>query len=63
MAKLPATRKAPVRRFNPQAFLASTGVARKLADYRKGDLVFAQGDPCKHVFYLQKGGVKLSVLS
>lgn len=63
VAKLPRIRKATGAKFNPQAFLASSGVARKLTDYRKGDLVFAQGDPCRHVFYIQKGGVKLSVLS
>ncbi|HEX6324331.1 MAG TPA: Crp/Fnr family transcriptional regulator [Vicinamibacterales bacterium] len=51
------------RRFNPEAFLASAGVARTLTEYEKGDPVFSQGDPCKHVFYIQKGGVKLSVVS
>jgi CRP/FNR family transcriptional regulator, cyclic AMP receptor protein len=51
------------RKFDPQTFLASTGVARTITDYEKGDPVFSQGDPCKHVFYIQKGGVKLSVVS
>ena len=26
-------------------------------------MIFTQGDPCDHVLYIQKGGVKLSVLS
>jgi CRP-like cAMP-binding protein len=49
--------------FNPEAFLASAGVARTVSQYERGDPVFSQGEACKHVFYIQKGGVKLSVLS
>jgi CRP-like cAMP-binding protein len=49
--------------FNVQAFLDSAGVARKIVEYRRGDVIFTQGDPCEHVLYIQKGAVKLSVLS
>ena len=49
--------------FNAQAFLDSAGIARKIVEYRRADVVFSQGDPCEHVLYIQKGGVKLSVLS
>ena len=49
--------------FNAQAFLDSTGVARKTVEYRRGEVIFTQGDPCEHVLYIQKGNVKLSVLS
>ena len=49
--------------FNVQAFLDSTGIARKIVEYRRGEAIFTQGDPCEHVLYIQKGGVKLSVLS
>ncbi len=31
-------------------------------EYRRAEVTFSQGDPCEHVLYLQKGGVKLSVL-
>jgi CRP-like cAMP-binding protein len=31
--------------------------------YRRGETVFTQGDACEHVWYIQSGGVKLSVLS
>ena len=51
------------RTFDVQAFLGSAGVSRKIVEYRRGDIIFAQGDPCDHVLYIQKGGVKLSVLS
>src|ERR1700676_2055284 len=33
------------------------------AEYVRGDAIFAQGDACDDVFYIQKGGVKLSVVS
>jgi CRP/FNR family transcriptional regulator, cyclic AMP receptor protein len=49
--------------FNAQAFLDSAGIARKIVDYARGDVVFSQGDICENVLYIQKGGVKLSVLS
>ena len=49
--------------FNAQAFLDSTGVPKTVAEYGRGETVFTQGDACEHVFYIQGGGVKLSVLS
>jgi len=49
--------------FNAEAFLDSSGVARNVVEYRRGETIFSQGDPGEHVLYLQKGGVKLSVLS
>jgi CRP-like cAMP-binding protein len=52
-----------VASFNAQAFLDSAGVARNVVEYRRGEAIFSQGDPGEHVLYLQKGGVKLSVLS
>ena len=49
--------------FNAQAFLDSAGVARTIVEYQPADVIFRQGDPCKSVLYIQRGGVKLSVLS
>ncbi len=49
--------------FNAQAFLESAGVSKKIVDYRRGEVIFTQGDPCEHVLYVQKGNVKLSVVS
>jgi CRP/FNR family transcriptional regulator, cyclic AMP receptor protein len=49
--------------FNAQVFLESAGIAKKILDFRRGETIFTQGDPCTHVFYIQKGNVKLSVLS
>ena len=52
-----------VAAFNAQAFLDSPGIAKHIVEYRRGESIFAQGDPCDNVLYIQKGGVKLSVLS
>jgi len=49
--------------FDAQAFLDSSGIARRIAAYRRGQLVFGQGDRCDHVFYIQTGTIKLSVVS
>ena len=53
----------PAGLFNAQTFLDSAGISRKIVEYRRGEVIFTQGDPCDHVLYIQKGGVKLSVLS
>jgi CRP/FNR family transcriptional regulator, cyclic AMP receptor protein len=49
--------------FDVQAFLDSAGLARKVAEFRKKETIFAQGDPAKNVLYIQKGGVRLSVVN
>jgi CRP-like cAMP-binding protein len=49
--------------FDAQAFLDSAGLAKPATRYRRDEIVFAQGDTCDGVFYIQSGGVKLSVLS
>jgi CRP-like cAMP-binding protein len=49
--------------FDVQVFLDSTGVARKVVEFRKNTTVFAQGDAATHVVYIQHGGVKLSVVN
>jgi CRP/FNR family transcriptional regulator, cyclic AMP receptor protein len=51
------------RNFDAQKFLDSSGIARKIVDYGRADTVFSQGEACDSVLYIQKGGVKLSVLS
>ena len=51
------------RGFDAEAYLESTGPARKVVKYRRGGIVFAQGDPADDVRYLQSGVVKVSVVS
>ena len=49
--------------FNAQAFLDSAGVARKVVEYRKSQQIYSQGDPTNNVFYIRKGGIKVSVVN
>ena len=51
------------RPFDAEAYLQSTGPARKVVKHRRGEEIFAQGDPATDVRYLQKGVIKISVLS
>jgi CRP-like cAMP-binding protein len=56
-----ARRKKPV--FRPSAFLARTGLGRTILDLKKGQTVFSQGDVANAVFYVQKGKIRLTVIS
>jgi len=49
--------------FNAQDFLDSAGVSRKVAEFKKKETVFSQGDFGTDVLYIQKGGVRLSVVN
>jgi len=49
--------------FDVHAFLDSAGVARKVREFQKAEVLFSQGDDAKSVMYLQEGGVKLSVVN
>jgi CRP/FNR family cyclic AMP-dependent transcriptional regulator len=51
------------REFDPDTFLATIGDGRKLLSVPKKEMIFAQGDAADAVFYLQKGKVKLTVVS
>lgn len=61
--KPPAVDLKTVAAFDVQAFLDSAGVARIIVRYARDEVIFTQGDASEHVFYIQSGGVKLSVLS
>ena len=49
--------------FDPQVFLDTAGVARKVNEYRRGESIYSQGDTAETVMYIQKGGVKFSVVN
>ncbi|MGA7853588.1 MAG: Crp/Fnr family transcriptional regulator [Candidatus Acidiferrales bacterium] len=65
VARKPATRRksSAEAAFNAQSFLDSAGVSRKVAEFKKKETVFSQGDPGTDVLYIQKGGVRLSVVN
>ena len=49
--------------FDFEAFLDSGGVAKQVVEYRRGEVIYTQGEPCDRVYYIQTGGAKLRVLS
>jgi CRP/FNR family transcriptional regulator, cyclic AMP receptor protein len=57
----PQTKRKPI--FDVQAFLEKIGEGRSILYFAKNQLIFAQGKSGDAVFYIQKGRVKLSVVS
>ncbi len=49
--------------FDPKDLLARVNEGRSVASYRRKQVVFSQGDPADCVFYVQKGRLKLTVVS
>jgi len=49
--------------FDPREFLAIVGEGKTILEFRKDHVVFAQGDVADAVFYIQKGRVKVVVIS
>jgi CRP/FNR family transcriptional regulator, cyclic AMP receptor protein len=50
-------------KFDPKVFLATVDSGRTKSTYRKGQGIFAQGDPADAVFFIEKGKVKVTVVS
>ena len=51
------------QQFDPQFFLASAGAGRSVVQYEREQPIFRQGDAADAVFYIQKGKVRISVVS
>lgn len=49
--------------FDPKDFLAKVGTGKTILEFRKNEHVFEQGDVAETVFYIQKGKLKLTVVS
>jgi CRP/FNR family cyclic AMP-dependent transcriptional regulator len=52
-----------VSQFNPNKFLSTIDGGRKIEAFPKKQTIFVQGDPSDAVFYIQKGKVRLTVVS
>ena len=50
-------------KFDPKTFLSTIDGGRKVATFAEKKMIFAQGDSSDAVFYIQKGKVKLTVVS
>jgi CRP/FNR family cyclic AMP-dependent transcriptional regulator len=51
------------RDFDPKKFLATIGEGRKVVVFPKKQTIFTQGDAADAIFYIQKGKVRLTVVS
>ncbi len=49
--------------FNAQDFLDTAGIERKVSEYSRNESIYSQGDAAETVMYVQKGGVKMSVVN
>jgi CRP/FNR family transcriptional regulator, cyclic AMP receptor protein len=58
-----AVAKKSKAKFDPEAFLAKADGGVMISKYRKGQVVFAQGEPADSVFYIREGRVKIAVVS
>ena len=56
-------KRSEIASFDPEEFLAHTGVGRSLKKLRTKQYIFRQGDPCDALFYIQSGRAKVTVLS
>ena len=50
-------------KFNPKTFLSTVNGGRKIIAFPKKQAIFVQGDSSDAVFYLQKGKIKLTIVS
>ena len=57
-----ARRRGPAS-FDPKKFLAKAGGGKTISEYRKDQTIFPQGDIADAIFFIQKGKIKLSVVS
>jgi len=49
--------------FNPKSFLTKVGEGKTHTEHAKSEKVFSQGEEASAIFYIQKGKVKLTVVS
>ena len=57
------TKKAKKVPFDPKVFLATVNGGRSISKYRMNQKIFSQGNAADAVFYIQKGKVKITVVS
>src|ERR1700730_1270204 len=63
MTTATATKPKKNREFDPKTFLATIGEGRKSLAFFSKQIIFAQGDVADAIFYIQRGKVKLTVVS
>jgi CRP/FNR family transcriptional regulator, cyclic AMP receptor protein len=49
--------------FDVHQYLSNAGVSRRIANFRKGQVIFSQDDSCDDVLYIQSGNAKLTIVN
>ena len=49
--------------FGVQEYLSKAGLSRRIAKFKKGQVIFSQDDPCDDVLYIQSGNAKLTIVN
>src|ERR1700693_5874039 len=49
--------------FGVQQYLSNAGVSRRIAKFKKGQVIYSQDDPCDSVLYIQSGNAKVTVVN
>jgi CRP/FNR family transcriptional regulator, cyclic AMP receptor protein len=63
LKRIEAARGKRKRLFDLDVFLTTEGVGRTVSIYAKDQKIFAQGDPADAIFYVQRGRIKIAVVS
>jgi CRP-like cAMP-binding protein len=53
----------PENTFNPQVYLESAGVSRRIEEFCSKQAIFSQGDAADSVVYIQKGSVRFTAVN
>src|SRR6202790_3600523 len=59
---MPMNRKKK-KSFDMQEYLSSEGPSRQIVNFKKGQIIFTQDDPCDDVLYVQSGNAKLTIVN
>jgi CRP/FNR family cyclic AMP-dependent transcriptional regulator len=49
--------------FDMREYLSSEGPSRQIVNFKKGQIIFSQDDPCDDAFYVQSGDAKLTIVN
>ena len=49
--------------FDVHQYLSDAGVSRRIASFKKGQVIFSQDDSCDDVLYIQSGNAKLTIVN
>lgn len=56
-------KKSSMKQFDVGHYLATSGVRKKVLNYRKAQTIYSQGEKANAVFYIQAGAVKIAAIS